>query len=355
MNRLTPYAFAVLLGSLLLGSCNACSDAQDARRDTHVLVAHEGGRNPLWVIDDISFNYEVNELAIPQLANLSLSDLQVVRDRDNSFAYGVYVASASDKRVHILFLEPQEGLTSASLFRYVGFIQLTNTPSALAVGRTGDNLYVATKEGTVAWLDTTTRTQVAEVTLAQGADPTDIEVDDQEKNLFVVGRGLDRLFFLDVAQRRISNSIAVGHQPFRIARVADRYWVTNWGNNTVSIIDPALQSVAATISNVVDAFGIDWSPGGQPTIAAWNDTAPSTIWLGSQDSTVLTPQVAQAPIDTRAVAVTQIDQYWLGAFASRSGGFVKLVLPSELGTGPPYPLDKTVGTRPIAVQWFFTR
>ena len=151
----------------------------------------------------------------------------------------VYVANNGDNTVSVI------DTTSNSVTKVV---PVGSRPANIAVSVTkkgGKSLFVTNNgEGSVSVIDAGSLASRGKI--AVGDQPWGIVT--QGDSVFVANYGSNTVSAINVPEGRVAASIAVGSQPFMLAARGDVF-VTNSGDSTVSVIDPAPGSNAVNWSS----------------------------------------------------------------------------------------------------------
>lgn len=175
-------------------------------------------------------------------------------------------------------------------------LELALTPNGrqLVVGSTGPS---AAPAGTLGIVDTATRHLS---TIPLQATPNDVAVSPDGRTAWCVINGASgaspgKAVTVDLATATVIDSIPVGVGPAGIAIAADggRAYVTNFGNNTVSVIDTGTRAVVATVPTA----------GGPYRLVV--DQHRNTVWV-ADDAESDVHQTITA-IDTTTLASTPVD------------------------------------------------
>jgi YVTN family beta-propeller protein len=99
-------------------------------------------------------------------------------------------------------------------------------------------------------------------TIPVGSGPEGVAADPAAGTVYVTNYGADTVSVINMATNAVTATIAVGSDPWEVAAdpAAGTVYVTNRGSNTVSVIDEATNAVTATITVGSDPWGVAVNP-----------------------------------------------------------------------------------------------
>jgi YVTN family beta-propeller protein len=154
---------------------------------------------------------------------------------------------------------------------------------AIAITPNGEYAYVATADGRVAVINTTTNTVMVTVTI--GGNPNAVAITPNGEYAYVTNSSA--VVVINTANYAVTKTITGIYSPACIAIAPDgKYaYVTNYFNNSVSVINIAQNMVEQTVAAGTNPYGIAISPDGQyayVTNLAYTATdTPAVNWVGT--------------------------------------------------------------------------
>lgn len=130
----------------------------------------------------------------------------------------------------------------------------------VAVNSATNRVYVTdtSSTGQVFVIDGSTDTQIVAATVAVGMNPEGIAIHETANRAYVANSGDGTVSVLDTTNNTIVTTITVSTTPMAVAvrPIANRAYVTNNGSGTVSVIDTTSNSVIGTITVGASPLGI---------------------------------------------------------------------------------------------------
>ena len=150
--------------------------------------------------------------------------------------------------LYVASFDGQISVIDTSTGAISSFVNTGRPISKIALGSGGSTLWVAPRldNGIISFdIDTATRMDFP----APSSQAEDIDVSADGTRLYVTYLLIDSLVVFDAASGAVAGSVAVGSAPYDVELLPDgsRAYVANYGDETVSVIDTASLTVVATI------------------------------------------------------------------------------------------------------------
>ena len=156
--------------------------------------------------------------------------------------------------------------------RIVNFTQVGLTPTGIAYDSTNGEIYVANQNSNnVSVINDTTNSVVA--TIKVGINPEGVVFDNATKDILVANSGSNSVSVINTTTNNVAWTVPVGVGPWGLAYDSwnGDVYVTNVGSGTVSIL----------VSQVPDAFPVNFEEVGLPTNANWSVTLSGNVKTGT--------------------------------------------------------------------------
>ena len=212
-------------------------------------------------------------------------------------AFGVAVRPDGLRAYVASFFSSSVSVINTSTNEVVATVAVGDYPQWVAVSADGSRVYVASGDGSVSVINTTTNTSA----LVGSVDsPAGVAVSPDGSRLYVANSSSDSVSVLNTATSAVVTTVAVGDVPLGVAVSPDgsRLYVANSSSDSVSVLNTATNMVVTTVAVGRHPWGVAVSPDGS-RVYATNDGGSSVSVLNTATNTV----VATVSVDSNPIGV----------------------------------------------------